>query len=326
MNSTLLLLICVGGIYSSFLLWGLFQEQFSLSTLQVPLVQLSLQSFLAMIAGTAYLKFQHPSKPLVIRSKALWLNVMTIALAQSIAAPLSYQAMSCVSYTLYLLAKSCKLIPLLTVHYVLYGTIYPKYKYFIALVVTVGVVTFTLSGSGSKSKSLSADDNQVYGLIVLAASLLLDAYVNSSQDSLFKKFKSITGAHLMIYLNCFTMVYASSYALLFTTEFQDTWNNYSVLNGDVKVMFYYSLCGAIGQIFIFLTLENFSSVVLVTVNVTRKIISMALSVVIFGHHLGFYQWLGVLLVFVGVFLESAWKFISKPQTPKNQAVDPKKLQ
>lgn len=60
------------------------------------------------------------------------------------------------------------------------------------------------------------------------------------------------------------------------------------------------MCGAIGQVFIFYTLSTFSSLLLVTITVTRKMLTMILSVVWFGHKLGGKQWLGVSLVFGGI--------------------------
>lgn len=52
------------------------------------------------------------------------------------------------------------------------------------------------------------------------------------------------------------------------------------------------------------TLSTFSSVLLVTVNVTRKMFTMILSVVAFGHRLTQMQWLGVGLVFGGIGVEA----------------------
>lgn len=52
------------------------------------------------------------------------------------------------------------------------------------------------------------------------------------------------------------------------------------------------------------TLSTFSSVLLVTVTVTRKMFTMILSVVAFGHSLSQMQWLGVGLVFGGVGVEA----------------------
>ena len=48
------------------------------------------------------------------------------------------------------------------------------------------------------------------------------------------------------------------------------------------------------------TLSTFSSLLLVTITVTRKMLTMILSVVWFGHHLGGRQWMGVALVFGGI--------------------------
>jgi len=62
----------------------------------------------------------------------------------------------------------------------------------------------------------------------------------------------------------------------------------------------FAACGAIGQIFIYYTLAKFSSLLLVTVTVTRKMLTMVLSVLWFGHRLTGGQWVGVGLVFGGV--------------------------
>lgn len=48
------------------------------------------------------------------------------------------------------------------------------------------------------------------------------------------------------------------------------------------------------------TLSTFSSLLLVTITVTRKMLTMILSVVWFGHSLGSKQWMGVGLVFGGI--------------------------
>ena len=53
------------------------------------------------------------------------------------------------------------------------------------------------------------------------------------------------------------------------------------------------------------TLATFSSVLLVTVTVTRKMFTMILSVVAFGHRLSSMQVLGVGLVFGGIGVEAA---------------------
>ena len=60
----------------------------------------------------------------------------------------------------------------------------------------------------------------------------------------------------------------------------------------------FGLCGAIGQCFIFYSLERYGSLRLVTVTVTRKLFTMLLSVIWFKHELTAGQWAGVALVFI----------------------------
>lgn len=59
------------------------------------------------------------------------------------------------------------------------------------------------------------------------------------------------------------------------------------------------------------TIANFGSVILVTVTVTRKMLTMILSVVAYGHHLSEMQWLGVGLVFGGIGVEAKIKHQSE---------------
>ena len=53
-----------------------------------------------------------------------------------------------------------------------------------------------------------------------------------------------------------------------------------------------------------MTLATFGSLLLVTVTVTRKMLTMIISVVWFGHRLSGMQWLGVGLVFGGIGVEA----------------------
>ena len=53
-----------------------------------------------------------------------------------------------------------------------------------------------------------------------------------------------------------------------------------------------------------MTLSIFGSLLLVTVTVTRKMLTMLLSVIWFGHTLSTMQWLGVGLIFGGIGIEA----------------------
>lgn len=322
------LLLCVGGIYASFLTWAYLQEKltgnYSLdggeAYIRAPLFLNMLSSFLSIVVGLFYLKVQTRGTPRKREMKMFpklpmgaYLSLVLISVAQSISSPISYMALEHIDYVLYLLAKSCKLIPVMSVHFLIFGTIYPLYKYIVALVITSGVCIFSIGG---KSLSLKGGGDVKLGMTMLLISLFLDGFVNSAQDMMFKNPRVkglITGAHLMVYLNIMKFILISGYTLIFTNQIQEVLTFVKVNGNRALVdMLQFSLCGAFGQIAIFITLQEFSSVVLVTVAVTRKMISMLLSVIIFGHSLTSKQWVGLFLVFGGIFLESASK-IFKPR-------------
>jgi UDP-galactose transporter B1 len=79
----------------------------------------------------------------------------------------------------------------------------------------------------------------------------------------------------------------------------------------------FGLFGSIGQLFIFYTLERFGSLILVTVNVTRKMFSMLLSIFWFNHSMSTGQWLAVLTVFGGIGLDALISARINQKTPKS---------
>lgn len=329
MNRHVQLAICVVGIYFSFLYWAYLQEKLTSSNysnssidpayFKSPLIIHIIQSLFSIIIGTIYITTIGDYKPLLNNFGKSFFNLYIISISQTISSPLSYSSLNYVDYLLFLLTKSCKLIPVMLVHYILFGTKYKKSKYLVALIITIGVSIFTIATSSSKSNKHNNNGNndQIYGFILLIASLLLDGFTNSAQDIMLKKDNSINGGCLMVGLNICTFFNLLIYTLTFTDQFNyiKTFvlnNGYSVIYDLLK----FSLCGAIGQIFIFITLEKFSSVVLITVTVTRKMLSMAISVILFGHSLNLSQWFGIILVFAGIGLESALKIFKPKQKDK----------
>jgi UDP-galactose transporter B1 len=69
-----------------------------------------------------------------------------------------------------------------------------------------------------------------------------------------------------------------------------------------------SLCSALGQCFIFMTISNFNALVCTTVTTTRKFFTVLASVYYYGHSLGVMQWGGATMVFVGLAVELRTKY------------------
>ncbi|AOA62259.1 Protein involved in UDP-galactose transport to the Golgi lumen [Komagataella phaffii CBS 7435] len=316
------LTLCVAGIYASFILWGYLQERLSEPyngrPFKAPLIVNAIQSFFAMIVGSIYLsaktrKLSTPMDPISQNPKIIY-QLALIAVLSSGSSAVGMKSLENVDYLTYLLAKSCKLIPVMIVSVLVYRKRFPVHKYCIALCISAGVILFTLKPK-SLSNSIDSSAGNWRGYLCLLISLFLDGLLNSSQDQLFKTFK-ISGAQLMAALNMLTFILISSYIVLFTDQLPYFVSFVQVSPQLLQNAILYGIAGAIGQIFIFLTLEKFDSIVLTTVTVTRKMFSMVLSVLLFGHSLSLQQQVGIGLVFGGICYESWLKSFGSQVSPK----------
>lgn len=328
------LLICAIGIYASFLTWALVQEPLSTriwpgsnEQFQFPNIIAICQASIAMIAGYIYLSIRKTDYNVVDLMRDHYKSLMMISFTQSTSTPLATYSLGQVDYLTYMLAKSCKMIPVLLVHLLLYRTPIENQKKIVAILVSLGVTIFTIGGSNKKGKSAGKSNSSYYGFILLAASLFMDGLTNATQDKMLKTVnskkevknekdeklsdkssKKITGPHLMFSLNLCIILWNTVYLLLIDRKQVD--KAASILKLDPEIFYYlaiYAVCGAIGQCFIFYTLESFGSLQLIMITVTRKMISMLLSIIIFGKSVNLIQWSGIIIVFSGITWEATNK-------------------
>jgi len=194
------------------------------------------------------------------------------------------------------------------------------YKYAVVALVTSGVALFTLYHPTSSKNASRAGNrgNSSWGLFLLSINLLLDGITNSTQDYINTTYRPFSGSQMMCANNILStaltstfLLAAPSLAVFFpanlgadTAELSQALAFVHRHPSVVYDILGFAACGAVGQVFIFMTLAKFSSLLLVTITVTRKMLTMLLSVVWFGHTLTAGQWAGVALVFGGVGAEA----------------------
>ncbi|KAI6091095.1 UAA transporter [Hypoxylon rubiginosum] len=331
------LVIAVAGIYGSFLTWAYLQEKLTTTPhggalgtatekFKYPVFLNTIQSLFAALTGALYLYFSTPknqSIPPVIPSRRILWPLLLVAVTSSLASPFGYASLAHIDYITFLLAKSCKLLPVMLLHVTVFRKRYPLYKYLVVAAVTAGVAVFTLH-SGKARKSGSGGGNSVWGLLLLGVNLLFDGLTNSTQDYIFGAFQPYSGPQMMCANNLMSTAVTAAYLVLspwLVHTGAGEWLGMDVAGsaGELEAalgfmgrypgvwadVLGFAACGAVGQVFIFYTLSTFSSVLLVTVTVTRKMFTMILSVVAFGHRLSRMQVLGVGLVFGGIGVEAA---------------------
>ncbi|KAJ4304585.1 UDP-galactose transporter [Kalmusia sp. IMI 367209] len=344
----LALAICVGGIYASFLSWAYLQERITTTTygpkhsrFTYSIFLNTVQSAFAACTGAIYLFASSPRDaktgarrvPPVFPSKQILFPLLLIAITSSLASPFGYASLKHIDYVTFILAKSCKLLPVMFLHITIFQKRYPFYKYLVVLCVTLGVAMFTLynpsTAKKAAKKGVSADASKALGLFLLSINLLFDGLTNTVQDQIFSSFKGFTGPQMMCAQNIMSTLLTTSY--LFASPYLATLpfasyiglsptgagelaealnfvTTYPTVGWDVLA---FAACGAIGQVFIFHTLAHFSSLLLVTVTVTRKMLTMLMSVVLFGHQVTHMQWAGVGLVFGGIGAEAWYQRVEK---------------
>ncbi|KAH6998543.1 UDP-Glc/Gal endoplasmic reticulum nucleotide sugar transporter [Ilyonectria sp. MPI-CAGE-AT-0026] len=330
------LVVAVAGIYASFLTWAYLQEKLTTThygpadapeVWHFPVFLNTIQSVFAATVGAVYLVASTPtgaSIAPIIPSQRILAPLALVAVTSSLASPFGYASLAHLDYITFLLAKSCKLLPVMFLHITIFRKRYPLYKYLVVAAVTLGVAVFTLHSGKKSKKSARADDaSTAWGLLLLGINLLFDGLTNSTQDYIFQSFRPYSGPQMMCANNMMSTLVTGAYLILSPwlvatglgewfgmdvagsagelTAALDFMSRYPAVWKDVLG---FAACGAVGQVFIFYTLSTFSSVLLVTVTVTRKMFTMILSVLAFGHRLTQMQWLGVALVFGGIGVEA----------------------
>lgn len=335
------------------LTWAVLQERITTTTYgpkserwSYPLVLNTVQSTIASLVAYIYLlaTTRHPHKPgrpaPIFPSFAIVKHLLLIAITSSLASPFGYASLKHVDYVTFILAKSCKLLPVFFLHIVLFRRKYPLPKYLVIILVTLGVSVFTLhspsvAGKAAKhaSKNASVETNKMYGLFLLGVNLLFDGLTNTVQDDIFIKYKAYKGSQMMCAMNVLATGLTSTYLLLAPYLAATPLGPHLGIAGDelsaalAFIQKYpqvgydvlgFGLCGALGQVAIYYVLAQDGSLVLTTVTVTRKMLTMVLSVVWFGHRLTQMQWAGVGLVFGGIGAEAVAKRMSQLEKNKKK--------
>jgi len=188
--------------------------------------------------------------------------------------------------------------------------------------VTTGITLFMYFGNdGKKGKQSSSQAQQtpyanLIGITYLLINLALDGAINSTQDEIFTRHK-VSGQQMMLWINLFCTVITSILSVLplpYIPVIHPSNDGKTELAGAltfirnhpsiISPLAQFAFTGALGQLFIFETLQHFGSLTLVTITLTRKLFTMLLSVIVYNHKLTKGQWFGAGVVFAGISVES----------------------
>jgi len=249
-------------------------------------------------------------------------EIFNSGVSQMLAMAGSNEALRYVSFATQVLGKSCKMVPVMVGGLLLGGKSYTFVEYVQVIMITVGVCVFNFGG---KQKDGSAGDS-MYGLLLIAFSLLMDAVTGGLQDKVKVSTKALNPGHKdakptmhesMFWTNLSGFLVATGFAV--ATGHMSGGVAFCTKNPEViKAIFIYSISSAVGQNFIYYTITQFNPLILTTVTTTRKIFSTVYSVLRNpSNSLDLLQWTGCAFVFLGLLFDIVDKALSKDKPAKS---------
>ncbi|KAN0034135.1 hypothetical protein ACTFIV_000621 [Dictyostelium citrinum] len=296
--------LATGGIMGSFLLYGILQERlmvvpyknadgseeyFTDSTFLV----LSNRVFAALMAIVIVLKRGESLKNVAPLHK-----YVGVALSNFCATWCQYEALKYVNFPTQTLGKCGKMLPVMLVGTFISGKKYGLKDYSIALSITTGCMIFFLTGKISNNES----SNTSYGIILMALYMFFDSFTSTFQEKMFKGYTMSTYDQ-MIYVNgCSSII--SVFILILNGRLFPAIEFISTHNGVFFDSTMLSASAALGQMVIYYTIKEFGALVFSTIMVTRQMVSIILSTLIYLHPLSNTQWIGAFLVFGTLYYKS----------------------
>ena len=190
----------------------------------------------------------------------------------------SNYALKFVNYPFMALAKSAKILPVILTGWLSGVYELERSQVLIAIAISAGLVVFNMG----KMKGGFADDS-LFGIFLVLLSLLFDGFVNSQTDKNHRGKKRAFAYHTMLYNS---LVGVAGNAIFFSVAYYYGDDTVARVFADLNLLrdvILISLCGAVGQIFIYLTISLHDCYKLSIMTTSRKCLTVVISAFLFDH-------------------------------------------
>jgi UDP-galactose transporter B1 len=290
-NNTVWLVICFMGIMASFVVYGLLLEYTTSGGRQLhELSFLFITSLVYTLTAAAgrYVRDETPTSIPPARFAVLGLTSMGSTFC-------SVRSLRYVIYPIQVLAKSCKPVPVMLMG-ALMGKQYPPRKYFNVCLIVVGVGLFMGGGDKSEKKHASADaegeergsGQQIVGIMLLFISLCFDGGTGAYEDKLMSVHH--VGPFDLMYNIQLGKTILAGVSLLILNQVHVFLQMVSDMGFLLVAL---GLSGAMGQVFIFVTISKFGALTCSIIGLARKVTTLVASIYFYGHVLNATQLFGL---------------------------------
>lgn len=302
-NGFVQLVFCFVGLQISYLTWGVLQEKImtkeyqnsegSIGHFKDSQFLVFVNRILAFLLAASYLGLTRQPRhtaPIYKYSYCSFSNIMS--------SWCQYEALKYVSFPTQVLAKASKIIPTMIMGKIVSKRKYEYFEYVTALLISIGMTLFLLGSTESKSDT----DNvtTISGVVILVGYMTFDAFTSNWQGELFSQHK-MSSVQMMCGVNLFSCLFTVT-SLMQQRSFDTSLSfmlTYPTFFWDCLIL---SICSATGQLFIYHTIAVFGPVVFIIIMTIRQGLAILLSCILYSHPVTVVGVLGILLVFVALFL------------------------
>ena len=283
------LAVCVVGMLTSLTVYGIVLEYITsggreLHEWSFLLISTSIYSVVAYIARSALGEKQTE----ISKSNILILSITSVASNFTSVRSLRY-----VIYPVQVLFKSCKPVLVMAFNVIL-GKRYKLVKYIHVMLIIIGVGVFLAAGDSMQSSSVNSNTT-LLGAIMLSVSLCFDGATGAYEDRLMNR-HNVEPFDLMYNIQLGKAVISLTMLIV--------GNNYSELVGTIAnggfSLLVLGITGAIGQVFVFITISKFGALNCALIGLCRKMLSLILSFLLYGHSINAIQTVGLSLAIIAM--------------------------
>lgn len=288
------LLYCFVGLQVSYLAWGVAQEQvmtteYEGGKLPSSLIVVFFNRVLALLLALSMGGMPLPDGCAKTSFGLCSLSNVVSSFAQ-------YEALRYTSFPMQVLSKSIKVLPSMGINKVMGAKPYSWAEILEAIFICAGVLSFGLFDPKSAGK---AGETSAMGAGLLALYVVSDAFTSPWQQRLYKTNPGLTKYQQMFWVNAWSILQC-----VVTL----------VMQGKVMEILYFlasnpqawwpvglsAVTGAVGQIFIYQTIQAHGSITFTCIMTTRQVFAMALSSLLFGHPVTWHMGISAAVVFAAV--------------------------
>ncbi|GMR59535.1 hypothetical protein PMAYCL1PPCAC_29730, partial [Pristionchus mayeri] len=214
-----------------------------------------------------------------------------------------YEALKYVSFPTQTICKASKVAATMIMAVIVRRQRYSMSESLCGVGITLGASLFLLS---SHSEGATKDEGEITttisGMVLMLGYLSFDAFTVNWQKALFDPRLKVSRYQMMLGVNLFSAVLCA--VSLWEQGSLSTSTSFALThNGFGKDAFLLSLSGAVGQLFIYTTIEKFGPIAFAVMMTVRQMISIIVSTLSYNHSMTGWGILGFTIVFGSIFAD-----------------------